>query len=369
MQRRGAIVVSNVIEGVAFEHFIASLLEYKLPIILVTQVELQTLPTSNIDIVKLSKGNGRGSLIKAGFNRAIELNYDFVITIDNTPKYFPKDIVKLINLERDNLDSIIIGKREFIGSRPKRSTLRGAISSTMLRVFTGEKILDPLSTLRLYPLSQTSYLESRRSDYDYEQAILLEGVWSGLEIIETPLTPIDIKSYKTRSYLYPSYKIATLYIWAMVARFLLPFASLKVEGKSVKEKIYNIVKTELNSHTTPLKGAFAISLGVFMGIFPIHGFQVVMLMFLATRFRLNRPIAFLGVNVSAPPFIPFLIVGAVKLGSLLYPIDTTLIETSIPTGGRVLVAFIIGSIIIAPIMATLSFILSYPVFKHISKNR
>lgn len=68
--------------------------------------------------------------------------------------------------------------------------------------------------------------------------------------------------------------------------------------KIIQEQIFR-------SQDTNLKIATAVGFGIFMGIFPIWGFQMLTAVFLAALFRLNKFIVLLVTNISFPPLIPF----------------------------------------------------------------
>jgi uncharacterized protein (DUF2062 family) len=143
-----------------------------------------------------------------------------------------------------------------------------------------------------------------------------------------------------------------------------------VPGTNLGEKIRSIVRYELKAHTTPRRAASSVATGVFMGIFPIHGFQVVTLMGLSALLGLNRPLAFLGVCVSSPPFLPFIIIAAVAIGRVLLPGGLAAQSTSLTTqrliqGGA---EFIVGSIALSVISASVIFLVLYPVFSRLEKN-
>jgi uncharacterized protein (DUF2062 family) len=79
--------------------------------------------------------------------------------------------------------------------------------------------------------------------------------------------------------------------------------------------------------------ALSIAFGVFMGIVPIWGFQLVVAIFLSMLFRLNTALVIIAANISIPPMIPLIIflsyrMGAMWMGSkkadLLFSSDITL---------------------------------------------
>lgn len=330
---------------------------------------------SDITFLNLEQNSGKGAALRHGFSHAVQCGFSHAITIDADGEHNPEEIPRFLEKMNEEPEAIWIGARPIrSGEKNRMRYLHRFIGNSGIRIFAGFTLSDCFSGFRLYPLLTSTPLACRSNRIDYEQEVLLESAWSGVDLREFDLAMVTLPGRNISHYhpLKDVLRILRVHIRAMITRFLNPFSSLKVEGKSTREKVRNLIKQELTNHTTPLKAAVAFSLGVFMGIFPIHGFQVVTLMFLATKFRLNRPIAWLGVNVSAPPFIPFLILGAIKLGDFFLPgvIDTSEIDDSmIKKGGVGFAAFLLGSAMLAPIGAVIAFLISYPLFSVMNIKR
>lgn len=327
---------------------------------------------TDIELISYEINQGKGAALRTGFEYAFAQGVTHVLTIDADCQHNTDEIPLFIEAMNRDPESIWIGARTVYGSgkAPFKSRLGRWFGNIWIRLFTGFDLHDTQSGFRLYPLAHLAPLEFKTNRYDYEQEVLLEAAWAGVSLKEFGIQQIYQSKEERVSHFRPFVdfmRIAKVHVRAM-SRHLNPFSSLKIEGKSFGEKLKNLVIQELTSHTTPLKASIAFATGVFFGLLPIPGFQVVSLMFVATKFNLNRPIAFLGVNVSAPPFLPFIIFGTVKLGSLFIPdmIDmNNLGEDTIKKGGAGFLAFVIGSLIIAPIIAVVAFLLSYPIFSGI----
>ena len=65
---------------------------------------------------------------------------------------------------------------------------------------------------------------------------------------------------------------------------------------------------------SPSRTAHAAALGIFFGIAPFWGFQLVFALLAASALKLNRVIAGAASNVSMPPMIPFIVYASLKLG-------------------------------------------------------
>jgi uncharacterized protein (DUF2062 family) len=150
-----------------------------------------------------------------------------------------------------------------------------------------------------------------------------------------------------------------------------PVLTFDVAGKTVVQKIRAIVKYELKAHSKPKQAAQSLGFGVFMGIFPIHGFQVATLMGLSTMMKLNRPLAFLGVCVSSPPLLPFIVMAALAAGRIIIP--RNMLGTSFPPALQAVfqggLEFIAGSVVLSVFSGLAVFIAAYPVFVGIERKR
>ncbi len=97
-----------------------------------------------------------------------------------------------------------------------------------------------------------------------------------------------------------------------------------------------------------------------------------MLFALAALFRLNKVIAFLTSNVSFPPFIPFIIYGSLKIGSIFVPSDTSLFLDSSMTFDDIqknAAQYIVGSLILASVSALSAGLISYFLLTAFTKKR
>jgi len=333
---------------------------------------------TNITLMVNHTNIGKGSALKMGFEYAFEEGFTHVITLDGDGEHNPNDISVFLETLKECTDTLWIGSEYLSTSETNSPTIRKRvgrrIGNSFMQLFTGFKLTNSHSNFRLYPLTPLEPLELRSKRFEYEQEVLIESAWAGVPLCEVSITPVTVSSEEYVSHTSPLkdfFRLVRVHGRASFRHFLTPFSSLKAEGNTTREKIRNIITRELTSHTTPLEASKAFSLGVFMGIFPVHGFQVVVLMLLASKLKLNRPIAFLGVNISIAPLLPIIIVAAVKVGDLFLPgtIDTSGIsENLIQEGGEGFVAFIVGSLILAPLLAVIAYFVSLPIFTVMNKK-
>ncbi|MDD5674641.1 MAG: DUF2062 domain-containing protein [Chitinivibrionales bacterium] len=149
-----------------------------------------------------------------------------------------------------------------------------------------------------------------------------------------------------------------------------PLGSISIPGNSLKEKIVYVVRHELRANTSPLYAARSLAIGVFFGFSPIYGFQVAAMLALSMVLRINRPIAFLGICVSIPPLLPFVILAAIFTGKMVLaflgmPVDT-IVANKWAGGG---IAWFFGSWILAIVGSVTVFAASYLLLKAQKKSK
>jgi uncharacterized protein (DUF2062 family) len=93
----------------------------------------------------------------------------------------------------------------------------------------------------------------------------------------------------------------------------------------------------------------AIMLGIFMGIVPVWGYQMIIAFAIAHLLKLNKILTLVASNISLPPMLPFLIYGSYYTGCkvLQVPIELTLSNITLESVKHSLLPYIVGSIVFA----------------------
>jgi len=72
-----------------------------------------------------------------------------------------------------------------------------------------------------------------------------------------------------------------------------------------------------NEQASPEKLGLAVALGVFCGLSPLLGLQTLLALGLAWALRLNKLAVLIGLQISAPPLMPFVVLAEIELGELI----------------------------------------------------
>ncbi|MGD9202780.1 MAG: DUF2062 domain-containing protein, partial [Chitinispirillia bacterium] len=217
-------------------------------------------------------------------------------------------------------------------------------------------------------------LSCKGERYEFEQEILIKAAWNDIPVKEVPVRLYYPSKKNSISHFRPIrdfLRISGVNSKAAMTRIFLPKEIIKSPGTTLKEKIIALIKYEIKANTTPKKAAFSLSTGVFLGIFPIHLFQVATLLGLSFILKLNRPLGYLGVSISSPPLMPFIFIITVGIGKLVLLLDflPRAFYANLGTAAQYGIEFIAGSVILAPIAAITTFLISFPIFKQLAKIR
>lgn len=326
---------------------------------------------SKIVQVHIPKNTGKGNALKVGFKKALELGYEFAITIDSDGQHFPEDIPVFLNaLEKEATKNVL-----YIGARnmeqadvPGSSSFGNKFSNFWFWFETGIKLQDTQSGYRLYPLREIEKLKLITPKFELEIEVIVKAAWSGTLVKNLPIKisydDVERVSHFRKG---PDFaRISVLNTWfVLVAVFWIKPRDLyrKFQKKGIRRFLKEDV---IHSGDSPKKKALSIALGVFIGLSPIWGFHTVAVLALAVLLKLNKIIAFAFSNVSFPPFIPFVLYASLRLGALITGKELIFsMDEMIENQGFIqhLKTYVIGSLALSISAACLLGLLGYLIFK------
>lgn len=307
---------------------IDSILEYSNNIIVVndgcTDSTSQILESySSLEKIHFQTNKGKGLALRKGFKHAIDLGYDFAITIDSDGQHFASDIPAFIkSLEANNVEDILI-----IGARnmkqegvPGKSSFGNNFSNFWFKFETGIKLQDTQSGFRLYPLRVIKDMKFFTTKFEFEIEVIVKSAWSDVPVINIPIQVLYDESERV-SHFRPFKdftRISILNTW-LVLLALLYYKPRQLYRNFKKKGIKRFFKEDvIGSDDSPRKKALSIALGTFIGFSPLWGFHTLLAITLAVFFKLNKTISFAFSNVSFPPFVPFVVLASLELGQLIF---------------------------------------------------
>ena len=140
----------------------------------------------NIITLRHAQNQGKGRAIISGIQKAKELGYTHIVTLDGDGQHLASQIDKLVAV-CNNDDEIIIGARNFdLENVPNGSKFGRWFSNFWACWDTGYEITDSLSGFRIYPVSIID-LPIKTDRFDWEMEVLVRHADSEKSIKEVAI--------------------------------------------------------------------------------------------------------------------------------------------------------------------------------------
>lgn len=326
----------------------------------------------DIDLVSYAPNRGKGWALRKAFARAIERGFAYAIAIDSDGQHFAKDLPVFLEKIRQEPGALIIGARNMNQeSVPGKSSFGYKFSNFWFRVETGIKCPDTQSGFRLYPLEPINKMRFFTRKYEFEIEVLVRLAWKGIKVDAVPITVYYAPKAERVSHFRPTLDFIRI---SILNTLLVLIAFLYIKPRNFFRTLFNREKFKqmmndhlFNPHHSARVKAISIGLGVFMGIVPIWGFQLVSAIFLAVLFRLNKPLVIIAANISIPPMIPLIIFLSYKVGAFWLGPDAQALQfnrsISLDTIRHNLQQYIFGSITLAVLAGIVFGLLAYILLK------
>lgn len=319
---------------------------------------------------------GKGWALRTGFVYALNQGYEFAITIDSDGQHFAKDLPVFLEKLQSEKNAIIIGARNMNQeSVPGGSSFGNKFSNFWFKVETGISVPDTQSGYRLYPLQPVAGKKYFTRKYEFEIEVLVRAAWKEINILSVPVNvyyaPVEERVSHFRPYKdFARIGVLNTILVLITLLYVKPLSLLRDIGK--KEFWQKVRDLIIAPGESSFRKALSLGFGVFMGIAPIWGFQLVSAIFLSFVFKMNKALVIIGVNISVPPMIPFILYGSYKLGALW--MGSRAMTLSFTNGitlnslGSNLEQYIYGAISLAVLAGLLLGLVGFVVFKFIPRK-
>lgn len=331
-----------------------------------------------VQLINYPKNVGKGWALRKAFNYVIKKGYDYAITIDSDGQHFAKDLPLFFEKVKEFPNAIIIGARNMKqDSVPGGSSFGNKFSNFWFKVETGKTSTDTQSGYRLYPLQALKNMRFITRKYEFEIEVLVRAAWNGVDVVSVPVTVYYAPKEERISHFRPFkdfFRISILntVLVLIAVLYIKPRDFLRILFS--KKKFKKLLDDHLfNPHHSPQLKAMSVAFGIFMGIIPIWGFQLVAAIFLAVVLKLNKPLVIVAANISIPPMIPVIIFLSYKTGAFWMGANAMQIDFSssitLDSIKKNLVQYIYGSITLAIVAAIAFGLLTFIFLKLIEKKR
>ena len=320
---------------------------------------------AGVEIITHDKNRGKGAALKSGFLKAFSLGYKYAITIDSDGQHFPDDITKFLDASVEEPGTLWVGSRDFRNENmPGKNSFANRFSNFWFKIETGISMEDTQSGFRLYPLEKMKGLRLISGRYEFELEILVRAAWRNIPVKNIPVgvyyppKEIRISHFSpvkdfTRISILNTVLVLIALLWWWPLYFFRWFS---------KENISNFIKRHItDSKDSNKKIAQSVGLGLFFGVSPLWGYQMITAVATAHLLKLNKVVVLVSSNISIPPMIPFILYGSFATGAFLLgePVKFIPDQINFDSLSDSLVQYLAGSVVFAIVIGVLGLITSY----------
>lgn len=321
-------------------------------------------------ILQNAQNSGKGYSLRKGFKEAIRRNFEYAITIDSDGQHFPSDIPTLLKAIQETPDTVLMGTRN-MGQEgvPQKSSFGNKFSNFWFLVETGIKLPDTQTGYRVYPLKSMRKMRFFTTKFELEIEVIVRLAWKGVKFRSIPVE-VKYDPEERVSHFRPGrdfFRISVLNTVLVLGALLYYYPKRFFSRDTLRVIRHEAVKPEESNLSKSLSLAF----GVFMGIIPIWGFQLLIGIPLAVLFRMNKVLFIAAANISIPPMIPFIVYGSLLVGQQFTDGYVNADQIFTFTSDAItenLRQYLIGACILAAMAFVVVFLLSFTLLKLFRKE-
>ncbi len=322
---------------------------------------------SNINSIHFPKNRGKGKALRQGFQWALDRGFEYVISMDSDGQHFASDLPVFFEQIEKHPDTLIIGARNMEGTNvPGKSSFGNNFSNFWFHLETGIKLSDTQSGYRLYPIKAMKNIRLFTNRFEFEVEVIVKAAWHGIKVTNVPINihydPPETRITHFRPFQdFTRISILNTYLVTLTLLYYLPLRFFRNFSLS---KVREFIIKHFFDRTEPVYiKALSIGFGVFMGIFPIWGYQLIVGITLSHFLKLNKAIFIVAAHISIPPMIPIIVYASYRMGAMFVenPIDDLFSKDNFGLNSihNHIAQYLYGSVFLALIAGLISVILSY----------
>jgi glycosyltransferase involved in cell wall biosynthesis len=145
--------------------------------------------SKNITLLKFKANRGKGFALREGLNEGVKKGYTQLITIDADLQHNANEIPLLIH-GLNNFHIVIGNRLNNLVNMPLHRKMSNKITSFLLSVKTGKKIIDSQCGFRAYRAEVIKNIKTVKNGYEAESEILIKASRKGYKIGFTDVSTI-----------------------------------------------------------------------------------------------------------------------------------------------------------------------------------
>jgi glycosyltransferase involved in cell wall biosynthesis len=178
----------------------------------------------DLQLLRLPQNRGKAHALQSGFNQALKLNAQCVITLDGDGQHNPQEIPNLLNAIQNKPKCIIIAARlKGRQNAPKLRLFANRFADFWVSWAAGYPVSDSQSGFRLYPiglLQEVNINTSKERGFVFESEIIIEAASHGFYSVSVPVESI-YQSNRRQSHYKPwtdTWRIVRMIAWRLIRR-------------------------------------------------------------------------------------------------------------------------------------------------------
>ncbi|MFH2029606.1 MAG: glycosyltransferase family 2 protein [Bacteroidota bacterium] len=138
-------------------------------------------PNFSVELINHEKRLGKGAALKSGLEKALDNNFDYIITLDGDLQHEPERIPAFLNALK-SYDCVIGNRMKNISEMPKHRRISNFATSFLLSKKLGIKILDSQSGFRAFKKNVISEILPDSLGFEAESEMLIKTAKLGFSI-------------------------------------------------------------------------------------------------------------------------------------------------------------------------------------------
>ena len=357
LEKKCCVLIPTYNNGLALKKVLDEVIKVTHQVLIINDGSTDNTPLilseyKNIHIHTKPKNEGKGMALRDGFKLACELGYDFAISMDSDGQHYATDLKQFIHQLPEHANAIIIGARNLDQNGvPKKSNFGNRFSNFWFKVETGISLADTQSGYRLYPIRKLNDFFWITPKYEFEIEVIVRAAWAGMEVFCIPIEVYYPPQQERISHFRPFQDFTRI---SVLNTFLVLITFFWIKPRNLFQNIFRKSWKQLltdlfaDPNEPDFVKAASAGFGLFMGIFPVWGFQLLLGLTICQLTKMNKALFILFANISFPVFIPIIIWISHSIGAYFvsaptdFPLGTNLKLEDIPNLGQ---QYLVGSIV------------------------
>lgn len=133
--------------------------------------------TPHLKYLHHGKNRGKGAALKTGLQYGFSAGFSHAITLDADGQHDPEKLPEFLSMAQEHIQAMIIGNRDLMAvDMPAHRILSNNITSLVLSLRVGKRVLDSQVGYRCYPLKDSRLWDSNEPGFQFESAVFFNAV-------------------------------------------------------------------------------------------------------------------------------------------------------------------------------------------------